>query len=181
MTKTLILIPAMYGKDELIKVLGQIPDDFEQASFEFWSYVENKLRPYIGRVYAFYSEKSSEKEVGPVLRQFKERGAKFCCITNNLLTAEAEAWLEIMKNTSNHAVFDLFMDNVKEQNEYAIKVINKTLGEKGIGVLFIDPARNLLFPEDIRVIRMCPFDPVDYVNRHITKLNIEKKKNLTSN
>ncbi len=178
MARTLILVPMMYSSEDLKKILGLVPDDFEATSLEFWGYVEEKLKPLVGKVHVIYSEKPVKKElnsrVNSVIKSIGDC-AELHCIEDPVLAAEADAWLELMKNNQNQAVSELFEESMKEGNEHAVKVIERTLGEGQMAILFSDPAKKIHIPEDIRVIRMCPFDPVDYLNRHLTKLKMEKR------
>jgi len=181
MARTLIIVPAMYGREELNKTLGLIPSDFEESYSEFWSYVEEKLRPFIGKVCVVYSDRLSPAEeteirANALIKRLIENRSAFHCVEDSLLAAEAEAWLEMMENGRVQAAVELFEENLMERDEYARDVIEQTLRDDEMGVLFIDPSRKISFPEDIRVIRMCPFDPVDYLNLHLVKLKIEKRE-----
>lgn len=180
MVRTLILIPMMYSKEGLKKILEYVPQDFDGISSEFWSYVEERLKPLEDKVHAIYSEKPTIAEGGckvdTLLWRLSEKCKNLHCVEDALLAAEAEGWLELGKNGKNRMAMELFEENMRERNRYAISVIDRTLEDGKIGVLFIDPTRRFSFPEDVRVIRMCPFDPVDYLNRHLVKLKIEKKR-----
>lgn len=181
MARTLIVVPAMYSREELEKTLGLVPDDFEEAYSEFWSYVEEKLKPFRDRIYTIYSEKPSlmeeaENRANAILKKLIENHADFHCVEDPLLIAEAEAWLEMMENGQSQAAGELFEENLKERDEHAKRLIDRTLEEGKIGVLFIDPARKIPLPDDVRVIRMCPFDPVDYLNRHLAKLKMKRRE-----
>ena len=57
---------------------------------------------------------------------------------------------------------------------FTVSTVDKTLNDGEIGVLFIDRDRRIIFPDTIRVIRMHPFDPSDYLNHHRIKLKIKK-------
>jgi hypothetical protein len=47
--------------------------------------------------------------------------------------------------------------------------------------LLIDSRRRLELPQDIRVIRVCPFDPADYLTSRIVKAKLKSgKPNVTS-
>lgn len=180
MARTVILIPVMYGREELEKALNLVPDDFEEASSEFWDYVEGKLEPFIGKIQAVYSEKPVLTEeqgsrLEAVLRKF-EGNAEFHCVEDPLLDAEAEAWLELIEKEQNQAVQGLLEESMRDRDAHASEVLDRTLGDGKMGVLLIDPARKLPLPKDIKVIRMCPFDPVDYLNHHLAKPKIEKKR-----
>ncbi|MFH0749056.1 MAG: hypothetical protein V1915_03970 [Candidatus Bathyarchaeota archaeon] len=176
--KTLILIPVMYNEEELKKILPSIPQDFESVSLEYWSYIEEKLTPLKNNIYIIFVEKSTpikgEHKVAVLLRNFHEGCKEFRCIDNDMLVAETESWLELLKNDPNIAVRELLAENIRERDSYAGHVINQTLVDGKIGILFLNPARQVPFPESIRVIRMCRFDPIDYLNRHLAKLNTKK-------
>ena len=170
----------MYSEEELKKIVESVPEDFEETSSEFWSYVEEKLKPLERKVYAVYSEKPRTAEgrnkVDALLGKLSENCKEFHCVEDPLLAAEAEAWLALVKNGQNRAALELFEENMRERDEHTVSVIDMTLEDGEFGVLFIDPARRILFPENIRVIRMCPFDPLDYLNRHLAKLKIKKRR-----
>ena len=185
MARMLIVIPIMFTQEELKKTLGQVPADFEEASSEFWSYIKEKLEPFLDKIYTVYSEKPSsspetENQVDTILKRFKIH-AKFNCIDDPLLVAEAEAWLELTKKQKKQMVIDLFEESMSDRNKHASEVINKTLVDGGIGILFIDSARKLAIPADIKVVRMCPFDPLDYLNRYLVKLKTENRRTTSSN
>lgn len=171
--RTLILIPLMYSRVDLKKILGSIPEDFEDLSSEFWSYVEEKLKIFEGKVQIVYSEKPitipGENAENPLIRKLSEGKTAFHCVEDPLLAAEVEGWLGLMKNGQNKVVLELFEESLRERDQYTIGVIDRTLEDSEIGVLLIDPTRRISFPDSIRVIRMCPFDPVDYLNRHLVK------------
>ena len=182
MVRTLVFIPTMYSRDELKRVLGSVPDDFEETSVEFWSYVEEKLTPFINKVTVVYTEKPLEKERSgrgePLLNKLIKTRAEFHYIEDSLLASEAEAWQELMKNHQNQAVIELYKDSMKERNEYARSVIERTLENGKLGLLLANPERKLPLAEDVKVIKMCPFDPVDYLNRQVSKLKIKERKQL---
>ncbi len=182
MSRMLILIPMMYNERELKEAIGQVPEDFEEASSEFWSYIEEKLEPFIGRVYAVFStEPASAKDkcvrINVIFKKF-EGSAEFLYIDDPLLVAEAKAWLELMKDKKSQAMIDLFEESMRDMNRYAGEVIDKTMRDGGIGILFTDPTRKLTLSEDIKVVKMCPFDPIDYLNRNLLKLKLGEAKNV---
>ena len=181
MVRTLIVVPVMYEREELKWTLGLIPSDFEESYFEFWSYVEEKLKPFTGKICAVYSDNLSfteetESRGNAILKRLIGNHSIFQCVEDSLLAAEAEAWLEMIEKGRVPAATELFEENLRERDEHAREVIEQTLKDGEIGVLLTDPSRKISFPEDIRVIRMCPFDPVDYLNRHLVKLKIEKRE-----
>jgi hypothetical protein len=54
-------------------------------------------------------------------------------------------------------------------------VVGRSLGEGETALLLIDSRRNLELPKDLRVIRVVPFDPADYMNRTIIKAGLKPK------
>lgn len=133
----LILIPIMLSADELKGILGQVPDDFEEASSEFWNYVEEKLKPFKSKICVVYSnELSFMSDTGKrldIILKFKGQ-AQYLCVDDPLLTAEAKAWLDLIKNESSQIALDLFEDNMNDRIKYASEVINKNLRDGGIGI-----------------------------------------------
>ncbi len=181
MTRTLIIVPVMYEKEELGKTLGMVPSDFEESYSEFWNYVEERLKPFIGKVSAVYSDRLSPVEetgsrANTLLKRLVDNNSAFHCVEDSLLAAEAKAWLEMLEKGQVQAAAELFEENLRERDEHAREVVEQTLRDGEIGVLFIDPARKISFSEDVRVVKMYPFDPVDYLNRHLVRLKIEQRE-----
>ena len=175
--RTLILIPLMYSLADLKKTLGSIPEDFEAASSEFWDYVCKKLKIFEGKAKVVYSEKTitdrGESAVDVLMVKLRKGNTEFHCVDDPLLAAEVEGWLDLMKNGQNKVALELFEESLRERDQYSLGVIDRTLDDSKIGVLLIDPARRISFPDSIKVIRMCPFDPVDYLKRHLVQLKSE--------
>ena len=175
----LILVPIMYDRETLKQVLGLVPDDFDDSSSEYWDYVETKLEPFTNKVHAIYTEKPIVKDRGDrmdaILKKFE--GAEFHSIEDPLLTAETEAWLELMKHEENQMVRDLLEENLGERDRHVCKILDRTLEDGKLGLLFLDPTRKIPTFQNTRIVRMCPFDPVDYLNRYLVKLRITKKGN----
>ena len=65
-------------------------------------------------------------------------------------------------------------ENIKERNNQAVNIINQTLKKDEVGVLFIQPDRKLNLPVDIKIVKMYPFDPVDYSNHWAAKIRLKK-------
>ena len=59
MSRTLIIVPRMYTKDEFKEAASHIPDDYEAKSEEFWSYVAEKLSVFRGRIRKIFRESLS--------------------------------------------------------------------------------------------------------------------------
>ncbi len=56
MSRMLFLVPRMYTVSEFKRVASIIPDDFTAKTQEFWSYVAEKTRPYIGKIQRIYRD-----------------------------------------------------------------------------------------------------------------------------
>ena len=184
MARMLINIPTMYEKEEIRNTLGQIPNDFKKIHSEFWNYIEGKLNPFVGKIRFVYSDRLNPEEEGEsrstaLLKKLIEGHAEFHCVEDYLLAAEAEAWLEMLEAGSAQAARELYEENLAERDGHAKDVVAQTLKDGEIGVLFVAPARKIMFPPDIKVVKMCPFDPVDYLNRHLVKLNINRREGKT--
>ena len=95
---------------------------------------------------------------------------------NIMLAAEAEAWLEMTKNEGNQAILELLEENIKDQNDHVSNILDKTLKNGSLGIMLFDPEKRCSFPESINVVRMYPFDPCDYLRRHLVKLKLENNR-----
>ena len=71
-------------------------------------------------------------------------------------------------------VMEMYNECIKERCRYITNVIDQTLKEGEVGVIFINPTFKLNLPEDIKVIRMYRFDPSDYLNVWVQKLKLRK-------
>jgi len=183
MGRTLIYIPKMFDRGEFKKLTGTIPEDFDEVSEEFWNYIEEKLKALSGNVQRVYCKESLddmkkilETSEGnweyKIIRRLVEGGADLTTVEDPLLVAETEAWLEMMEISDDQGASELFKDGMREMDEYVVKRIDQTLEDGEIGVLIIDPGSKLSFPEDVRVVKMCRFDPEDYLKRWKTKLKL---------
>ena len=185
MDRTLIIIPKMFNQEEFRMLTGIIPDDFEKTSKEFWDYIEEKLVPLIHTIKRVYCIvpleiitkhiKSSENGEYLIFRKLIENNSELIYVEDKLLVSEVEGWLEMMKTTKTAGVIELYEDSVKERNNYIIKKIDQTLKVGEIGVMITNLNHKLPLPEDIRLIKMCRFNPEDYLTRWVTKLELEKQ------
>ncbi len=168
----------MYSKEELKNLLGQVPEDFEATSSEFWSYIEEKLKPFMAKLNCIYSSghfalKDPTSQTYRILKEL-DGHAQFLSIDDPLLVAEAEAWVALIHREQNQALLELFEENTNDRIRYASNMINTTLRDGEIGVIFTTTARTFHLAEDIKIVKMCPFDPKDYLNRHLIRLQIKK-------
>jgi len=177
MGKMLIHVPRMYSEPELKDLLKVLPEDFKQKTNEFWSYVDEKLIAFVGKVQRIYrdgicvqGEEALSKLVHLDMENYKiakklvDAGASFEATEDALLVAESENWLHMLASKgSNLTVLEMFEETIKERDSIVSKRVNETLGDDECGVLFMDPSRAVSLNEKIKVIKMCRFDPTDYL------------------
>lgn len=179
MVRTLILIPKMFSREEFKKLTGVIPEDFNDVSKEFWDYVKQKLKPLVQKVKKVYYEESlmkvekrlKQKSEYSIIKMLLENNGSLICEDSSLV-AETEAWLEMLNKQRDNGAIELYEETVKERKEYIAKKINQTLKEGEIGVFLTNLNSNMPFSEDIRIIKMCRFDPTDYLKRWQKKLEL---------
>jgi hypothetical protein len=180
--RTLIFVPRMFRRGEFKRLVGFIPNDFEEASKEFWDYIEEKLTPFmrkIGRVYCEDLAEDGAKKIGEgekiILDKLAEAGAEIKVVEDPVLTAETDAWRRMMEEKPSRIVLELYEESVRERDDGIESLINESLKDGETGLLSIDSSIKISFPADVRVVRMCPFDPQDYLNRHLTKVRLGKE------
>ena len=186
MVRTLIIIPRMYSMEEIKKLTGIVPEDFEDASKEFWIYIEEKLTPFYNKVKKVYCqetvkevketiEKLERSREFTIIKKLADNNAEITTVEEQLLLAESKAWLEMLKKTDDQSVLELYNENIRDRDEHIVKILNQTLNDEEFGVLLFNMDHKLLLPEDIRVIKMCRFDPEDYLNRWLVTLELKRK------
>ena len=166
--KNMILVPAMYSETETREILGRVPDDFHKESDEFWSYVENRftqLSPSINDVYMVCNEQAIDRRAVKTLEGLKIGGSEIHRLEDKALVGEVRAWYLAARNSK----FDeeLYEEANKDVNEALQLMVDSSLTDTEVGVVFFEPVCRLRFGSDFRVVRMSPFDPVDYINRHL--------------
>jgi hypothetical protein len=189
MRSTLIIVPRMFTKREFIEAVSHVPDDYEDKSEEFWSYVTDKLKVFKGRVNKVFRESltkgtvetlktvSRDDEGGfSIILCLLEEGAKLEPTEDPLLVGETESWMNMIMESPNDTLVEFYEQSLKERNQDLVNRITKALGEDEIGLLLIDSRRKLELSENIRVIKVCPFDPSDYLDTEIVKARLESKK-----
>ncbi len=185
--RTLIYVPRMYRKDEFEKLTSEIPEDFDVRSEEFWNYVESKLKPFVGHIHKVYYEslyKGGEEGMKilnsfnnrdySIIKELVEKGAKLQETEDRLLVLETQAWLEQARSKSDIIIKEMYDKCIGDRSKHISNVIDQTLKDNEIGIIFIESGYKLNLPEDIRVIKMCPFEPSDYLNIQIQKLKLRK-------
>jgi len=187
MGRTLILIPLMYTREQLKTILSEVPEDYESKSEEFWNYVEEKLKPMVSRISTVYLEALCEggsrgleligslEKSQALVRRLIETGSRLEASEDEVLVVETESWAQLIRSSSNPVLLELYRDNMEERDRYVADRVNQTLKDGEIGVILLDPSRNVQPPEDTKLIRMCPFDPKDYLNSWSVRLRLRKE------
>ncbi|MCW3974740.1 MAG: hypothetical protein NWE86_00660 [Candidatus Bathyarchaeota archaeon] len=176
----LIHIPRLYSKDEFVNFCSKIPKDYDAKSEEFWGYVEEKLKPYltracIKRIYLESLDKKGDEGIGlakeildsrgfKIIKLLIDKGGKLHATEDTNLIQETSSWLALLGDNPNlNIMIEMYQESLSERDSYIAKVIDQTLKDNEIGVIIIEPTHRLSLPEDIKVIKMCRFDPSDYL------------------
>jgi hypothetical protein len=189
MSRILLIVPRIYTKAEFREEASYVPDDYDAKCEEFWSYVAEKLGVFKGRIKKIFGESlsTSRKEAllalsgddqrsRSLLASLLEEGAEVEPTEDPILIAETESWTEMMKQTPNPTVSELYGQSLAERNRYVANRIGESLREEEVGLLLIDSRRRIEPPQDTRVIRVCPFDPADYLTSTIAKGRLKSTK-----
>jgi hypothetical protein len=181
----------MYTKDEFKEEASYVPDDYDTKCEEFWSYVTQKLRVFKGRIRKIFRESlpmntkeallalsGDEHQSRSLLVSLLEDGAEPESTEDPILVAETESWMEMMRRTPNEMLSELYAQSLAERNRYVANRIDQSLREGEVSLLLIDSRRRLELPQDIRVIRVCPFDPADYLASTIVKAKLKSPRQL---
>ena len=170
--RTLVYVPRMFSKKEFKRLVNFVPENFDETASEFWQYVSERLIAIASRVRRVYSDATclSNKDISEyetvIIRALINRGAKLEHVGNPILIAEAEAWLKMMETTPTQMVAEMYSACLQEIRTHIIDMVNNSLHEGEMGVLFIASQFQISFSENIRIIRMLPFNPQDYLNRY---------------
>ena len=174
----LIHIPRLYSKDEFFNFCSKIPKDYDAKSKEFWDYVEEKLKPYLtrGNIKRIYLEsldkkgdeglakKILDKRGFKIIKMLLDKGGKLHVTEDTNLIQETSSWLALLGDNPNlNIMIEMYQESLSERDSYIAKVIDQTLKDNEIGVIIIEPTHRLSLAEDVKVIRMCRFDPSDYL------------------
>ena len=171
--KTMITIPAMYSEAEAREILGRVPDDFHEESDEFWSYVENKFMQFASSTsdaYLLCEKREIDPRAIKILDALRVAGSNIHQLMERALVGEVRAWYLAGRNSELGEEF--FEEANEDLNEAFHFLLNSSLADTAVGVTFFEPVCKLRFEKDFRVIRMSPFDPIDYINRHLVAQRI---------
>jgi hypothetical protein len=167
----------MYTEAEFNSLVASLPNDFEQKTGEFWAYVNTRLAMFSGKISKIYRDhifkageealsqlRSVDSENYEAAKSLVENGASFIATEDPVLVGESESWAEMVKSQqSNTVVPELLQQSLEERTKYILNRIVETLEDSGTGVLFVEPDLQVEFDKDIKIIRICPFDPSDYL------------------
>jgi hypothetical protein len=188
-SRTLLIVPRIYTKDEFKQEASYVPDDYDMKCEEFWGYVTEKLSVFRGRIRKIFRESlsintkeallalSGDEQRGlSVLSSLLRDGAQLEPTEDPILIAETESWTEMMRRTPNETLSELYEQSLAERNRYVADRIGESLHDGEVGLLLVDSRRRIEPAEDIRVIRACPFDPADYLASTIVKAKLKSAK-----
>ena len=187
----LLLVPRMYTEKELKNVVPGLPEDFGPRTLEFWSYVEGKLQGFVGKAQRVYRDEvcqggeealaylsSIQHENFLIVRKLVDNGAIFEATEDSVLVAESKSWVEMIEqNPLDTVSLEMYQETIRERDSYVSRRINETLGDEETGVLFMKPSRRISFNEHVKIIKVCRFDPEDYLRswqvRHVLETGKE--------
>jgi len=192
MGKMLLCVPRMYTEDEFRRIETSLPGDFELKTSEFWDYVKDKFQMFVGKVQRVYRDEicqgeenalaylsSVDRENYLIAKSLIESGAVFEATEDPMLVSESESWLEMIEHEPlNQIYLELYQETIRDRDKYISNRINESLGEDELGVLFIEPSRRINLNEHIKIIKVCRFDPSDYLRSW--QVQIESKQRLTT-
>ncbi len=182
----------MFTRDDLSKINPEIPEDYESKSEEFWNYVNDKLKIplMIQKIYCDsvtkakletaleFIKKSNEKAYS-IIERFMKEGAKLQVTEDPILLEESASWARMLsQDSSSPATQELFTQSIADREKFVVKSIGESLNEGEMALLFLSPGRRTgdYFPSGIRVIKIQPFDPTDYLNSWIVSLQMKEEK-----
>lgn len=182
----------MFTRDDLSRINSKLPDDYETKSEEFWNYVSDKLKApvTIQKIYfdsvtktkletaPEFIKKSNEKAYA-IIERFMNEGAKLQITEDSILLEESASWARMLsQDSASSATEELFTQSIVDREKFVAKSISESLNEGEMAILFLSPGRRTgdYLPSDIRVIKIQPFDPTDYLNSWIVSLQVKEKK-----
>ena len=175
--RTIILVPVMYSEADLEELLGSVPADFADESAQFWTYVEEKLAltsGMISMVCLFWNEETVDTRARSIIEFLENKGARTFRLEDSSLLREAQAWLDMSMREGDLGSKELYEESSRELSRAINKMLD-ALADTKVAAVFVDPACRPVFPEELRVIKMAPSDPEDYLRRHRIRLRLAGK------
>jgi hypothetical protein len=187
MSRMLLLVPRMYSESEFKRLVSVVPEDFGQKTSEFWSYVEEKLRVFDGKIQRVYRDEtckggedglaylsSAQRENFLIVKRLVENGAIFEATEDPVLVAESESWREMInQNPLDTISMEMYQVYVGERDDYVSRRIDKSLLDEEIGILFTGPTRSVNLNDRAKIIKVCGFDPADYLRSWQVQLKLK--------
>jgi hypothetical protein len=186
----------MYTDQELRKVATELPEDFTQKSEEFWNYVRDKLNTQrnIRKIYydslvtnerdkALEFVKKSNERSFEIIEQYMNLGAILEATEDPLLVQEAFSWFSMLQEgKTDLATEEMIEKNMGDRDKFVTQRIAESLNQDESGILFLAPGRRIdgYLPADIRLIKIQPFDPSDYLNSWLVTLSLKTKQSAPS-
>jgi hypothetical protein len=189
--KIVFIVPKMFTSTELASVEAKLPDDFEEKSKQFWEYVHEKLRTQRSVQKLYYDSltkedseealefiKKNNEQCYNLVQEFRDAGAKLQATEDLLLLEETASWISMLNDNAQTdlATEEMLAKNMMDRDKYIAEKVTQSLKENETGILFLAPGRQIanFLPPDIRVIKIQPFDPSDYVNSWLTTVALNK-------
>ena len=177
MGRMLLWVPRIHTEKEFRRIAMTLPDDFRSKTLEFWDYVEAKLNVFAGKIQRVYRDEVYQRGDEAlfylsfldqrnylVVKKLVEGGAFLESTEDSMLVAESKAWLKMVdEQPLNTVPLEFYRGTVRERDDYVSKRIDQTLVDGEVGVLFMEPSRRINLSERFRVIKVCRFDPADYL------------------
>jgi hypothetical protein len=189
--RTVFVVPLMFTRNDFAEIDPNPPDDYEAKSEEFWNYVSDKLRAPVNIQKMYFDSLTKEKlqetlkfirssndRAYNLVERFKEAGAELQVTEDSILIEETTAWARMLKeNNTSGSTQELFAQSMVDREKCVAKLIGESLKDGEMAILFLSPGRRTgdYLPSDIRVIKIQPFDPVDYLNSWFVSLNLKSK------
>jgi hypothetical protein len=168
----------MYSEEDLKGILDEVPPDFQKESDEFWSYVEEKLAQIaqsIHAVYLIWGEETVDPRAAHIVSFLQANGVEAHRLEDKALVGEARAWY-LMAQGSVGGIEEEFLQEVdRELGDVLRRMLDSSLKDTEVGVVFFEPACKLSLGDDVRVIKMSPFDPRDYLARHLALKRLNRE------
>jgi hypothetical protein len=193
---TIFIIPKMFTEEELRRVASELPDDFAQKQKEFWEYVRDRLNTQRNVRKLYYDSlvtserekaleliKQNHAECYNLVEQFVQAGATLEATEDPILIQEALSWASMLQEgKTDFATQEMLVKNMIDRDKYIARRISESLKHEESGILFLAPARRIdeYLPSDMRVIKIQPFDPADYLNSWIVSLSLKSKATPTT-
>jgi hypothetical protein len=197
--RILFIVPKMFAREELTRINPSVPEDYEKKSQEFWDYVAERLKSprVVNRIYYDSLTKGGEQteealkfindnneRCSVLVRELISDGATLQASEDRLLIEETVSWIGMLtkgaskETEQDQTTLELLEQNMSDRDKFLAKVVEETLKENETGVLFIGSGREIgrHISSDIKVIKIQPFEPADYLNSWLVTLKLRSKE-----